>query len=155
MVKTLCGHIPICQVFGGTCSKRPCAVVVFWHPQDIFAGCSSVDDAHVATRGGSGGGVGGYFPSLLLANKDDVLRWMIANKDDVLRWNDAHVATIRGFVPRPPMGLAEKIPPWILAYCERCQKGFCKPVAVSSCSTVAQECSARRGPPKVGDLCRE
>ena len=41
-----------------------------------------------ATRGGRGGsgGVGGYLPSLLLANQDDVLRWMIANNDDVLRW---------------------------------------------------------------------
>ena len=45
---------------------------------------SSVDDAHVAARGGSwGGGWGGYSPSLLLANKDDVLLWMTANKDDV------------------------------------------------------------------------
>ena len=44
-----------------------------------------MDDAHVATRGGSGG-LGGYSPSLLPANKDDVVRWMVANKYDVLRW---------------------------------------------------------------------
>ena len=33
--------------------------------------CSSVDDAH-CNRGGGGG----YFRSLLIANRQDVLRWM-------------------------------------------------------------------------------
>ena len=51
----------------------------------------------------------------------------------------------RDAMPRPPVGLAEKINPSIL----ECQKGFCKPVAVFSCSTVAQESSARRDPAKV------
>ena len=37
--------------------------------------CSSVDDECVC-NGGWGGVGGGYWPSLLLANKDDVLRWM-------------------------------------------------------------------------------
>ena len=38
-----------------------------------------------SNKGGLGG-LGEYLPSLLLANKDDALRWMIANKDYVLRW---------------------------------------------------------------------
>ena len=63
-------------VVGGTCNKRPCAVVVF-----CIRKKSSLDDAFVSM-----GGLGGYSPSLLLANKDHVLRWMIANKNDVLRW---------------------------------------------------------------------